>query len=116
MSKKKTKSILSFFVYGTVRVQVARTTVSFPEAARRGLIDRETGSYVNNATGEHVFAAEAIRRGLFKAVLVTDPSSLSNIDASNRVVVDRIERVRKNVLRNMKTIAAFRQHAAADKQ
>jgi len=87
--------------------------VPFPEAVSRGLIDRETGSYVNNATGERVFAAEAIRRGLFKAVLVADPSSLSNIDASNRVVVERIERVRKNVVRNLKTVAAFRQHAAS---
>jgi len=93
---------------------VARKTVSFPEAVSRGLIDRETGSYINNATGERVFAAEAIRRGLFKAVLVSDPSTLSNIDASNRVVVERIDRVRKNVLRNMKTIAAFRKHAAKD--
>jgi len=78
------------------------------------LIDRETGSYYNNATGELIYAAEAIRRGLFKAVLVSDPSSLSNIDASNRVVVERIDRVRKNVLRNMRTIAAFRQHAAKE--
>ena len=85
----------------------------FPEAVSLGLIDRETGSYVNNATGERVFAAEAIRRGLFKAVLVSDPSSLSNIDASNRLVVERIDTVRKNVLRNLKTIAAFRQNAAA---
>jgi len=87
--------------------------VPFTEAVSRGLIDRETGSYFNNATGERVFAAEAIRRGLFKAVLVSDPSSLSNIDASNRVVVERIDRVRKNVLRNMKTIAAFRKQAAS---
>jgi len=87
--------------------------VPFPEAVSLGLIDRETGSYVNNATGERVFAAEAIRRGLFKAVLVSDPSSLSNIDASNRLVVERIDTVRKNVLRNLKTIAAFRQNAAA---
>lgn len=90
-----------------------RKPVPFPEAVSLGLIDRETGSYVNNATGERVFAAEAIRRGLFKAVLVSDPSSLSNIDASNRLVVERIDTVRKNVLRNLKTIAAFRQNAAA---
>ena len=86
--------------------------MSFSEAVRRGLIDRETGCYVNNATGERIFAAEAIRRGLFKAVLVADPSSLSNIDASNRLVVERIDRVRKNMVRNMKTIAAFRQLSA----
>jgi len=96
-------------------LQVARKTVPFPEAVSRGLVDRETGSYVNNATGERVFAAEAIRRGLFKAVLVSDPSSLSNIDASNRLVVERIERRRKNVVRNMRTIAAFRQSGTAKK-
>jgi len=93
-------------------VQVGRVTVSFVEAVSRGLIERDTGCYVNNATGERVLAPDAIRRGLIKAVLVADPTSLSNIDASNRLVVERIQRVRSNVLRNLKTIAAFKQRAA----
>jgi len=73
--------------------------VPFTEAVRRGLVDCDTGCYVNNVTGERVFAADAIRRGLYKGDVVDDPSSLVGVDSSNRVVVERIDRVRKNVLR-----------------
>lgn len=97
--------------------QTVRKPVPFVDAIRKGLIDRDTGNYINNVTGERVFAAEAIRRGFFKSVVVDDPSSL-NIDATNRVVVDRIDRVRKNVLRGVRVISAFSKAlkvAAADK-
>lgn len=86
--------------------QVLKKPVPFVEAIRKGLIDRETGNYINNATGERFFAAEAIRRGFFKSVVVDDPTTL-NIDATNRVVVDRIEKVRKNVLRGVRVMSAF---------
>lgn len=86
--------------------QVLKRPVPFVEAIRKGLIDRETGNYINNATGERFFAAEAIRRGFFKSVVVDDPTTL-NIDATNRVVVDRIEKVRKNVLRGVRVMSAF---------
>lgn len=86
--------------------QVLKRPVPFVEAIRKGLIDRETGNYINNATGERFYAAEAIRRGFFKSVVVDDPTTL-NIDATNRVVVDRIEKVRKNVLRGVRVMSAF---------
>lgn len=98
--------------------QSIRKAVPFVEAIRKGLIDKETGNYINNLTGEKVFAAEAIRRGFFKSVVVEDPSTL-NIDATNRVVVDRIDRVRKNVLRGVRVISAFSKAlkaAAAEKK
>jgi hypothetical protein len=93
-------------------MQITRRAVPFAEAVRRGLIDRETGSYVNNSTGELVFAGEAIRRGFFKGHLVEDPKSLVGIDVANKVVVDRIDRVRKNIRREIQAISAFKQAAA----
>lgn len=100
--------------------QALKKPVPFVEAIRRGLIDRQTGNYMNNVSGDRVFAADAIRRGFFKAVVVDDPTTL-NIDATNRVVVERIDRVRKNVLRGVRVISAFTKAlkagaAAADKK
>jgi len=76
-----------------------RRPVPFTEALRRGLVNLETGCYINNVTSEQVFAADAMRRGFFKGEVVDDPTSLVGIDSSNRVVVERIHYVRKNVLR-----------------
>lgn len=106
------------YAINSVVDQSIRKAIPFVEAIRKGLIDRESGNYINNLTGERVFAAEAIRRGFFKSVVVEDPSTL-NIDATNRVVVDRIERVRKNVLRGVRVISAFSKAlkaAAAEKK
>jgi len=76
-----------------------RRPVPFTEAIRRGLVDLKTGCYINNVTSEHVFAADALRRGFFKGEVVDDPTALVGIDSSNRVVVERIQHVRKNVIR-----------------
>ncbi|ESN99429.1 hypothetical protein HELRODRAFT_162977 [Helobdella robusta] len=42
--------------------------VSFMQAVRRGLVDGESGDYISNLTGKKVYAVDAIRRGLIKAV------------------------------------------------
>ena len=88
--------------------QVEKKPVPFDVAIRRGLIDRQTGCYVNNATGERVLASEAIKRGFFKCSPVDESMSLADIDSSNRVTVDRIQHIRQNVLRGVKAISAFR--------
>jgi len=93
--------------------QILHKPVSFTDAMKKGLIDRDTGNYINNITGERVFAAEAIRRGFFKSTVVTNPNDM-NIDASNRLVVERIQKVRKNILRKVRVIAALN-HALARK-
>jgi len=80
--------------------QLLRRPVPFGEAVRRGLVDRDTGCYINSVTGERVFAADALRRGLYRGEVVDDPSALIGVDSSNRVVVERIDRVRKNKLRD----------------
>jgi len=82
-------------------LQLLRRSVPFTEAVRRGLVDPDTGCYINNVTDERVFAADALHRGLYKGEVVDDPSSLIGVDSVNRVVVERIDRVRKNVLREV---------------
>jgi hypothetical protein len=92
-------------------LQIAGNPVPFDEAIRRGLLDRHTGCYINNKTGERVPASEAIKRGFFKCSLVDDSTSLADIDSSNRLTVNRVEHVRKNVLRGMNVFSAFKQLA-----
>jgi len=80
-------------------MQLLRRPVPFTDAVRRGLVDRDTGCYINNVTEERVFAGDAIRRGLYKGEVIDDPTSFIGVDSSNHVVVERIDRVRKNVPR-----------------
>ena len=88
--------------------QLLRINVPFAEAVHRGLIDRDTGDYVNNVTREAVPVADAIRRGLLKARLVDDPSALLDVDRKNAVVVQRIDKIRRNVLKGLRVISAFK--------
>ena len=76
-------------------MQLLRRQVPFTEAVRRGLVDRDTGCYVNNVTSERVFAGDAMRRGYYKGEVVDDPSSIVGIDSANRVVIEHIHSVRK---------------------
>ena len=89
------------FAVSGVMDQVLKRHVPFVDAIRKGLIDRDTGNYLDNATGEKVFATDAIRKGLFKAIAVEDPTAL-NVDSANTVVVDRIDRVTINMLQKTK--------------
>lgn len=43
--------------------QKEKTKLPFHDAVERGLIDPDTGGYVNNVTGEKLTAEEAIERG-----------------------------------------------------
>lgn len=76
----------------------AGATVSFAEAVSRGLIDRDTGDYVNAVTGERVPVVDAIRSGALKATLVEDVAGL-NVSPSHSVVVDRVKKMNRRVFR-----------------
>ena len=79
----------------------------FPEAVARGIFDKETGTYIHNVTGEEIFIGDAIQKGFVKAKVVDDPSTL-DIDPANRVVIDRVE----NLKRKMKVLSAFKKASA----
>ncbi|XP_013405313.1 microtubule-actin cross-linking factor 1, isoforms 1/2/3/5 [Lingula anatina] len=94
--------------------QRRKARVSFQEAVDHGLLDRDTGSYVNNVTGEKIYVADAIMRGFVKAHEVDDPSKL-DIDAENKIVVEKMENMKKKLLKPMKALNAFRSAVKASK-
>lgn len=98
------------FAVNAVVDQQKKKKVPFYEAVKNGLIDRETGCYINNVTGERIYVAEAIRRGFLKAKEVEETDGL-DIDAENKVVVERMDKIRKNVLKSMGVIKAFKNAA-----
>jgi len=77
----------TYAVHGVVD-QKKKAKVSFAEATRDGLLDKDTGEYVNNVTGGRVHTLEAIQKGFIKA-RVTDPSKL-DFDPSNSIVVKKL--------------------------
>ena len=66
--------------------------ISFTEAVRKNLLDRETGAYHHNVNNEDIYVGDAIRRGFIKATIVQDPSSL-DIDPENKMVVEKVNKL-----------------------
>ena len=90
--------------------QRRKIKIPFLEAVRRGLIERDTANYVNNVTGERVYVTEAIRRGFLKARLVEDTVGL-DIDADNKIVVQAVAKIRRNLMGTMGVISALKRAA-----
>lgn len=90
--------------------QRRKKKVQFYEAVKLGLIDKESGNYINNETGEKIYVGEAIRRGFLKAKIVDNTDGL-NIDAENKMVVGRMDLMRKNVLKRVSAIGALKKAA-----
>ena len=81
--------------------------MTFAEAVRDGLLDRDTGEYLHNVTQQKVGVHEAIMRGFIKARIVADPSKLE-VDPRNRIVVEKMESAKQKVLRGVRTIKMFK--------
>ena len=95
------------YVVNAVVDQRRKKKVPFYEGVKRGLIEQDTGNYVNNLTNERIYVTEAIRRGFLKAKLVEDTSGLE-IDSENHMVIDRIDTIRKNVLKPISVLSAMK--------
>jgi len=82
---------------------------------RRGIIDRDTGEYVNRHSRERVPVSDAIQRGLLNARLLADDDDLVTlgVDRRDALVVQRIDRLRTNVLSKLRVVNAFKAAAAA---
>jgi hypothetical protein len=89
-----------------------KKTVTFHEAVRRGIIDRDSGAFVDTQTGDKMYVGDAIMRGFLKARIIDDPNAL-NIDPENRMVIDKTEKIRKRLLKPLGVISAFKMAAAA---
>lgn len=94
------------YAVGAVRDHARRVDVSFADAVRRGLIDSETGDYVNSLTGERMHVVDAIQNGTLRVRPVEDVAGL-NVSPSNSVVVDRIQKVNRRILKDVQVVSAF---------
>jgi len=99
---------------------LTNSEVSFTDAVRRGIIDSETGDYVDRrVSGRHesIRVADAIARGLLRARLVDDADAEFGLkgsraaDRKDAVVVQRIEKIRRHVLKGLRVISAFKKSA-----
>ncbi|XP_012944656.1 uncharacterized protein LOC101854908 [Aplysia californica] len=95
----------TYAVHGVVDTR-KKKKVSFSDAVRDGLLDKDTGEYVNNVTGVHVGVHDAIMKGFIKARIVADPSKLE-INPENKIVVEKLSSARNKLLRSVKAIKAF---------
>lgn len=75
--------------------------VSFHQAMSSGLLMAEDGMYVNNETGETMNITDAIMKGLIKARIVTDASTL-NIDPENKIVVSKLRGAQQRIMQAVK--------------
>jgi hypothetical protein len=91
-----------------VKDHARQRNVSFAEAVRWGLIDRETGDFVNNLTEERMHVVDAIQNGTLQAKLVEDVAGM-NVSPSNAVVVDSVKKVNRRIVKGTQVIAALRQ-------
>ena len=87
-----------------------KVKVPFSVAVRQRLFDKETGAYFNNLTGQQMYVGDAIKKGFIKATVVNDPASL-DIDPENKMVVEKLDILRKKLLKPMVAMAALRKAA-----
>jgi hypothetical protein len=87
-----------------------KKTITFHDAIRAGIIDKESGAYRDNLTGEKMYVGDAIMRGFLKARLLQNSYGL-NIDPENRMVIDKTDMIRKRLLRPLSVISAFKKAA-----
>ncbi|XP_060068768.1 uncharacterized protein LOC132548887 [Ylistrum balloti] len=99
--------VKTYAIHGVVD-QKQKCKVSFTTAVNDGLLDRQDGQYVNNVTGDKVPVQEAIMRGFIKARLVKDTSKL-DIDPTNNIVIDRLDKARSKILSAVRTANAFKE-------
>lgn len=89
--------------------QRMKKRVPFLEAVQRKLVDKESGNYYNNLTGETVHALEAIRLGFLKASVIEDSTKM-DINPTNKMVVQSIGKM-KNMVTGFSALSAMKESA-----
>ena len=84
-----------------------KRTITFNEALRRGIIDKDSGAYKDTLTGDSMYVGDAIMRGFLKARPVDDPTSM-NIDPQNKMLIDKTDIIKKKLLQPLSVINAFK--------
>ena len=87
--------------------RAAKKTITFHEAVAKGIIDKETGAFKDTVTNEIMYVGDAIMRGFLKARQMADVSGM-NIDPSNKMIVEKTQKIRSKLLNPLKVISAFK--------
>jgi hypothetical protein len=89
-----------------------KKTITFHDAVRRGIIDKESGAFKDTSTMEKMYIGDAIMRGFLKAREVAPGDEVGlDIDPENKMLVDKTEKIRKKILQPLSVISAFRKAA-----
>ncbi|CAD5125553.1 DgyrCDS13756 [Dimorphilus gyrociliatus] len=100
------ESVEAYAVRGVVDRKKVKV-ITFFEAVQKGIIDRDSGLFLDTSNGDKLYIADAIARGFLKARKVDDPNSL-DVDPSNRMVIDKTNLIKKKLLGSLKVISAFK--------
>lgn len=87
-----------------------KKTITFHEAVRRGIIDKESGAFKDTISNEKMYVGDAIMRGFLKARILENAHGL-NIDPENKMVIDKTQKIREKLLKPLKVISAFKMAA-----
>ncbi|CAH1781788.1 unnamed protein product [Owenia fusiformis] len=85
-----------------------KKTVTFLEAVRMGLLDKNTADYVNKATDERMYVADAIDRGFIKATIVENPNEIE-LNPQNENIEKNFGKI-KNKIWRMSAVNAFKRY------
>lgn len=91
-----------------------KSRVGFAEAVENGLIDMDTGAYINNATGESVYIGDAIKKGFLKATVVLDTKTM-DIAPGNVVTLapKAMDNFRLKIMNPLKAVKAMKAAGAS---
>lgn len=91
-----------------------KSRVGFAEAVENGLIDMDTGAYINNATGESVYIGDAIKKGFLKATVVLDTKTM-DIAPGNVVTLapKAMDNFRHKIMNPLKAVKAMKAAGAS---
>lgn len=91
-----------------------KNRVGFREAVEKGLINADTGAYINNDTGESVYIGDAIKKGFVKATVVLDPKTI-DIAPGNIITLtsSAMDNFRLKVMNPLKAVNAMRAAGAS---
>lgn len=90
-----------------------KARVGFAEAVQKGLINADTGAYYNNATREHVYIGDAIKKGYVKATVILDKNTV-DIDPGNCITLaeSAMENFRHKLIQPLKAVQALKKAGA----
>ena len=92
-----------------------KMAITFRDAVRANILDREAGTYHDNVADEKMFVEDAIKRGFLKArVIDVEEYRSLDVDPLNRMVVEKTEKIRKNIVKPLGAIGALKMAGKVD--